>query len=168
MDSLQMAISTLRRPKFLTAIALLALLFGAPRWFTVNRTPSSTPRGIYLRQYHPFKRGDLVEVCLPHEWAVFAASRAYIRATGRCSDNSEPIIKEIGGMPGDRVFVNPSSILETDSGGRPMPKSFPGWHPILAGQIWLDGSARNSFDSRYFGTLPIENVNAVLEPLWTW
>ncbi|MGA7634789.1 MAG: S26 family signal peptidase [Terriglobales bacterium] len=146
----------------------IGALFALPRWFTVNRTPSSAPRGIYLRTAARPGRGKLVEVCLPHEVALFAASRAYIRSAGRCNENTEPIIKEIDGIQGDEVYVDPATILATDSGGRPMTQAFPGWHRIPAGQIWLDGSARNSFDSRYFGALPIENVNAVLEPLWTW
>jgi conjugative transfer signal peptidase TraF len=146
----------------------LALLFFLPHWFTVNRTPSSAPRGIYLRTHRPFKRGDLVEVCLPHNWARFAVSRAYIRASGRCSDNTEPIIKEIAGMPGDEVYVDPASILATDSGGRSMPRSYPGRHLIQAGQIWLGGNAPNCFDSRYFSSVPMDNVQAVLRPIWTW
>ena len=47
-DSLQMATSTSQRLKLLAAAALLALLFGVPHWFIVNRTASSTPRGVYL------------------------------------------------------------------------------------------------------------------------
>lgn len=152
----------------LVGMAAMAGLLALPHWFIVNRTSSSAPRGIYLRTAAPPGRENLVEVCLPHEVAVFAASRAYVRASGACTDNTEPLIKKIGGMPGDEVYVAPASILATDSGGRPMEESFPGWHRIPAGEIWLSGSARNSFDSRYFGALPITNVNAVLEPLWTW
>lgn len=155
------------RPLLVTATAVAALL-GLPRWFIVNRTPSSAPRGIYFRTAARPGRGKLVEVCLPHEVALFAASRAYIRSAGRCRDNTEPIIKEIGGIAGDEVYVDPATILAVDSGARPMPNSFPGWHRIPAGQIWLSGNARNSFDSRYFSTVPINNVQAVLVPLWTW
>ena len=157
-----------RTGSLLLPAVLIAAMFAVPHWFIVNRTASSAPRGIYLRTHAPLHRGQLVEACLPHQVALFATSRAYIRSTGRCADNTEPVIKQIGGMPGDRVYVSPAFILATDSGGRPMTQAFPGWHRIPAGQIWLDGSARNSFDSRYFGPLPIENVNAVLELLWTW
>src|SRR5438093_11205595 len=134
-----MATSMPRRPNgrrllFLAVIA--GAWFLAPHFFIVNRTPSSAARGIYLRTHAALRRGELVEVCLPHEVAVFAASRAYIRGTGRCSDNSEPVIKEIGGMPGDEVYVDSARILATDSGGRSMPRSFPGRHLIQAGQIW--------------------------------
>jgi conjugative transfer signal peptidase TraF len=155
-----------RRLLFLTGIT--GALFVAPHFFIVNRTPSSAARGIYLRTHAALRRGELVEVCLPHQVAVFAASRAYIRGTGRCSDNSEPVIKEIGGMPGDEVYVDPANILATDSGGRSMPRSFPGRHLIQAGQIWLDGNAPNSFDSRYFSSVPMNNIQAVLRPIWTW
>ena len=156
-----------RRP-LIAAAGSLAALFALPHWFIVNRTPSSAPKGIYLRTTAALARGKLVEVCLPHPVAVFAESRAYIRSAGRCGDNSEPLIKEIGGMPGDDVYVSPSAILAYDSGGRRMPDSVFGLHHVPAGQIWLSGSARNSFDSRYFSTVPIDNVQAVLVPLWTW
>jgi conjugative transfer signal peptidase TraF len=152
----------------LLAAVTIAALFALPHWFIVNRTPSSAPKGIYLRTHGPFKQGDLVEVCLPHEVAMFAVSRAYIRGTGRCTDNTEPVIKEVGGMPGDRIYVSPALILATDSGGRPMTQSFPGWHQISAGHIWLNGSARNSFDSRYFSSVPMDNVQAVLRPMVVW
>ena len=155
-----------RRLLFLAGVA--GALFLTPHFFIVNRTPSSAALGIYLRTHAALRRGELVEVCLPHEVAVFAASRAYIRGTGRCPNNSEPVIKEIGGMPGDEVYVDPASTLATDSGGRSMPRSFPGRHLIPSGQIWLDGNARNSFDSRYFSTVPMDNVQAVLRPIWTW
>jgi conjugative transfer signal peptidase TraF len=171
MDSLRTEISISPRRNtrpLLVAATALATMFAIPHWFIVNRTASSAARGIYLRTQATLRRGELVEVCLPHEVALFAASRAYIRSAGRCSDNTEPIIKEIRGMPGDEVYVDPATILAVDSGARPMPNSFPGWHRIPAGQIWLSGSARNSFDSRYFSTIPIDNVQAVLFPLWTW
>jgi conjugative transfer signal peptidase TraF len=165
----EISISPRRKTRPLLFVAgSVAVLFALPHWFTVNRTASSAPRGIYLRTHAPLHRGQLVEACLTHRVAMFAASRAYIHATGRCADNSEPVIKKIGGMAGDRVYVSAATILATDSGGRPMPLAFAGWHQIAEGQIWLNGSAHNSFDSRYFGALPIENVNAVLEPLWTW
>jgi conjugative transfer signal peptidase TraF len=170
-DSLRTEISISPQHKtrrLLVAASALAALLALPRWLIVNRTPSSTPRGIYLRTAARLGRGKLVEVCLPHEVALFAASRAYIRNAGRCSDNTEPIIKEIGGIPGDEVYIDPATILAVDSGARPMRNSFPGWHRIPAGRIWLSGSARNSFDSRYFSTIPINNVQAVLVPLWTW
>jgi len=154
-----------RRLLFLAGIGALFL---APHFFIVNRTPSSAAPGIYLCTHPALRRGELVEVCLPHAVAVFAASRAYIRGTGRCSDNTEPVIKEIGGMPGDEVYIDPATILATDSGGRPMPRSFPGRHLIQAGQIWLEGNAPNSFDSRYFSSVPMNDVQAVLRPIWTW
>jgi conjugative transfer signal peptidase TraF len=155
-----------RRLLFLAGVA--GTLLFVPHFIIVNRTPSSAAQGIYLRTHAALRRGELVEICLPHQVAVFAARRAYIRGTGRCPDNSEPVIKEIGGMPGDEVYVDPTSILATDGGGRSMPRSFPGRHVIQAGRIWLEGNAPNSFDSRYFSSVPMDNVQAVLRPIWTW
>ena len=160
-----------RRPstrRLLSLAGIAGALFLTPHFFIVNRTLSSAALGIYLRTHAALRRGELVEVCLPHAMALFAASRAYIRSSGRCADNTEPVIKEIGGMPGDEVYVDPASILAADRGGRPMRRSFPGRHHIQPGQIWLDGHAPNSFDSRYFSSVPMDNVQAVLRPIWTW
>src|SRR5689334_14160680 len=137
------SILPLRKPVML-AVGILVALTLAPRWLTINRTASSAPRGLYLRVHRPLRRGELVEVCLPHEVAVFAASRAYIRSAGRCADNSEPIVKDIGGMPGDEVYVAPATIMAADSARRPMPQSFPGWHHVPVGEVWLQGDARKS------------------------
>lgn len=170
-DSHRTAISISRRRNtrpLLVSAVLIAGLFAAPHLLIVNRTPSSAPRGIYLRTAPRLRRGEIVEVCLPHPVAVFAASRAYIRSSGRCGDNTEPVIKQIGGMPGDDVYVSPSAILTYDSRGRRMPDAAFGLHHVPPGQIWLSGSALNSFDSRYFSTVPIDNVQAVLVPLWSW
>src|SRR5690242_8121599 len=84
------------------------------RWIGWNSSTSAAPIGFYLRSKAQPKRGQLVEVCLPPEWAKFAMDRGYIRHSWRCPDGSEPLGKIIAGMPGDELDVDPSTVLKTD------------------------------------------------------
>jgi type IV secretory pathway protease TraF len=71
-------------------------------------------------------------------------------------------------MPGDLIDIDPETMLKTDTAGRPL-HHFPlGKYRLKSGEIWLSGSARNSWDSRYYGGVPIANVRANLTPLLTW
>jgi conjugative transfer signal peptidase TraF len=114
------------------------------------------------------RRGQLVEVCLPEDVAEFAIARGYIGYSSRCPDGSEPVGKIVVGMPGELVDVEPATVLNTDSLGHTI-EHFPfGEYRLKAGEIWLHGDARNSYDSRYFGGVPARNVIANLSPIWTW
>jgi conjugative transfer signal peptidase TraF len=156
-------------PKLLlivTGVSILAVV-GLSRSVGWNSSPSAAPVGFYWRSAKPLKRGDLVEVCLPHAWADFAIARGYIGHSSLCPDGSEPLGKTVLGMPGDTLWVDPATVLPRDRLGRPMPHVF-GREHLGPDEIWLHGTARNSFDSRYFGPVPLANVIANLTPLWTW
>ena len=134
----------------------------------VNTSASSTPVGLYLRTAPRPGRGKLVEVCLPSAAARLGIKRGYISHSWRCADGSEPVGKVIAGMPGDLIDIDPATVLRVDSAGRPL-THFPfGKYRLKAGEMWLYGAARNSFDSRYFGSVPVKNVIASLSPLITW
>jgi conjugative transfer signal peptidase TraF len=158
------------RLDLLLAFALIAstlLAIPAAHYIGWNSSASAAPIGFYLRTAPQPKRGQLVEVCLPPAWAQFAMDRGYIRHSWRCPDGAEPLGKIIAGMPGDVLEIDPATVLRVDSRGRPMPHVL-GKEHIGINQVWLYGSARKSFDSRYFGPVPIANVIANLTPLWTW
>jgi conjugative transfer signal peptidase TraF len=148
-------------------IASTLLAIPAAHYIGWNSSTSAAPIGFYLRTPPHPKRGQLVEVCLPPEWARFAMDRGYIRHSWRCPDGSEPLGKIIAGMPGDTLDIDPATVLRVDSMGRPMPR-VSGTERIGKDQVWLSGTARKSFDSRYFGTVPETNIIANLTPLWTW
>lgn len=132
-----------------------------------NSSPSAAPVGFYWRTAPHPGRGQLVEFCLPEDVGEFAEARGYI-GHGSCPGNAESLGKIVMGMPGDIVAVDPAAALKTDSAGRPM-EHFPfGRYQVPAGEIWVHGTARNSFDSRYFGPVPVSNLRASLEPLFTW
>jgi len=146
----------------------------------VNTTPSM-PVGIW-RVTPPvadLRRGEVVTVCLPDgDAARLAAERGYVPA-GSCPDGREPLIKPVAAVAGDLVFVTWASIsvngldldgtapLDRDTAGRPLQPFPAGAHQVQLGQVWLlAGFMRNSFDSRYYGPIPVESVQSVAHPVW--
>ncbi|MFS3191999.1 signal peptidase I [Klebsiella pneumoniae] len=85
-------------------------------------------------------------------------------------------IKFIDGVAGDKVRVNPEEttvndlmvgeglLLARESGHTEQELQREGIIP--AGHIWLMGRTKVSFDSRFWGVLPIENVIGRAYPIW--
>jgi conjugative transfer signal peptidase TraF len=149
------------------AVSILLAVVGGSHFIGFNSSPSAAAVGFYWRTAPRPGRGKLVEFCLPEDVAVFAEARGYI-GHGSCPGDAESLAKIVTEMPGDVVTVDPAAPLKTDTAGRPM-THFPfGQYRVRAGEVWVHGGARNSFDSRYFGPVPIANIRASLEPLVTW
>ena len=143
----------------------LALAFSAGLRF--NPTPS-LPKGIYhivsgAPAPKDFVRGELVSFCLEGEFAELALERGYLEA-GSCPSGLRPLLKRLAALPGD--FVDPSVFptRSVDSHGRPMsPALAPGVVPPGMALVLADHPG--SFDSRYFGFVPLESLQRV-EPLF--
>jgi len=127
-----------------------------------------------------FKRGDLVAACLPIAIAQEGLAHGYLR-TGACAGNAEPVGKIVCALAGDVVEVEPgwvgvngvrfkrSAVSAQDSAGRPLPHVAWGRRRVSAGQVWLFGSNdRRSWDSRYFGPVPLANVRGEIKPVVVW
>lgn len=139
---------------------LLALAFGAG--LRVNPTPS-LPKGIYrLSQGVPGK-GDLVTFCLDGEYAALARERGYLEA-GSCPSGLRPLLKRLAGLPGDHIEGGSLAVRTVDSQGRPMPSApLPGVIP--SGMALVLADHPGSFDSRYFGFVPLDSLQRV-EPVF--
>jgi len=120
--------------------------------------------------------GMLVSACLPPKVASIALERGYL-PEGLCSSGVAPVGKVIAALPGDTVdvtdsgsFVNgallPGSVpLLRDSKGRAMPR-LRGRFILPAETAWLySGHSPRSFDSRYYGPVPLSGVRGQLFPL---
>lgn len=150
--------------------------------FRFNPTPS-LPKGIYRIAPGAPERGDLVSFCLKSSvWTSLARERGYL-GPGSCPSGLRPLLKRLAGLPGDAVAVTPDDIQITsaagstcfwpaparrnDSMGRPLPAS-----SLRAGVI-PDGMALalarhpGSFDSRFFGLVPLAGMTRV-EPVCTF
>ena len=151
------------------AVLLMALsLQGIPPKFIWNAS-DSVPLGLYRIERAPVRRGDLVLIRLPPAIAELAHQRGYL-------PKSAYLIKFVQAVPGDhvcrfgthvlvrRIFV--ARALPRDRLGRRMPV----WHGcrrLAADELFVLADNPESFDSRYFGTVPIRAVIGRALLLWS-
>lgn len=145
-----------------------------------NTTPS-LPMGLWFVSEMPEQpqRGLVAEFCLPEAHAAFARQRGYVGA-GTCEDGSMPLLKPIAALPGDVVEITDMDVQvngvavvpagrSEDGMGRPLPLLPNGTYRVRAGEVWLlSGHNPNSFDSRYFGGIPIASLARSARPLVTF
>jgi conjugative transfer signal peptidase TraF len=167
----------------ITGIAIAAAILiavGDAFGVLISNTDSAAPAGVYRVVSGKFHRGDLVAACLPIWIAQQGLARGYLR-TGACPGDAEPVGKIVGALPGDIVEIEPawigvngmrfkrSVVAERDSAGRALPHVAWGSHRVQAGEVWLFGlNDRRSWDSRYFGPVPLANVRGQIKPVVVW
>jgi conjugative transfer signal peptidase TraF len=161
--------------------AVMAGLAGAnAAGLRFNETPSM-PLGLWrvAGAHAPVRRGDIVAVCPPETDAVrVAAERGYI-PTGHCAGGYKPLLKPVAATGGDVVAISAAGVavngqevpataqLALDSAGRPLKPVSVGSYRVAPGEIWLlSGYDPRSFDSRYFGPVPVANVQGIARPVW--
>jgi len=138
-------------------------------WLVWNAS-ASAPVGLYRVVAGPAERGTLVLVRPPANVTALAAERGYLPA-------GVPLIKRVAARAGNhvcavgaRVFLSghrPIHRLKTDAAGRPLPH-WSGCRRLAEDEVFLlMADAPDSFDSRYFGPVPLASVMGRLVPLWT-
>jgi len=159
---------------------MTALATASAAGVRINTTPSM-PGGLWMivsARTAP-KRGDIVAVCLPDGAALRQAThRGYI-AAGPCPDEAEPLVKPVAAVSGDLVTVSANGISVNeaplantaaparDEAGRVLQPVPAGSYRVAPDEVWLlSGHDPRSFDSRYFGAVPIADVLGVARPLW--
>ncbi len=172
-------VAAARSAAVLIALLLAAvLLFGDLLGLRINLSPS-IPIGLYRRVHEPILRGALVEACLPKSIATLARKRGYLRG-GSCPDGTEPVAKTVAALPGDTVELTDQALivnglelprtatLSTDREGRELQRFARGVHAVGANEVWLLGTSDpRSWDSRYYGPIPLENIRSAVRPLVT-
>ncbi|RIL03541.1 MAG: conjugal transfer protein TraF [Proteobacteria bacterium] len=164
---------------FAVAVTTAALLVGAGVPVRINWT-ASAPVGIYSTQAAiGVSRNDLVEVCLQGSVATLGRVRGYL-APGTCPNGVSPVLKRVVAVAGDhielqRIFVavngrviDRSQRHSMDSLGRPLrPVAF-GRRVVRDDEVWVLGVHRQrSWDSRYFGPIPVSSIAGIVRPLLT-
>ena len=161
----------------LSFLMLLALLWQAGYRLNLTR---SLPAGLYRITGGPVQRGWLASFCLEDaEYVSLARERGYL-AAGSCPSGLRPLLKVISGLPGDvielvegLITVNGQSlagtaVVDMDSKERPAPPSRLAPGVIQQGRaLVLSQHHSGSFDSRYFGLVPLEALRRV-EPVLTF
>lgn len=166
------------RCAFRLTLFFLLFLFAAgtllQRNFVINTT-ESFPRGIYRKEAREFRKGDLVLVCPPDRPIFHDALGAGLLSPGLCPGGLGYLIKQVAAIEGD--FVEISSTGVTINGERlknSRRQSIRLGHmelPVrreLHKEVVLMSPHPLSFDSRYFGIIPVSAVLTSLEPLFLW
>jgi conjugative transfer signal peptidase TraF len=152
-----------RRHLFAVAAAGILLLMtslrgGTPR--LVWNASSSVPLGLYSVEPGPVRRGDLVLIRLPPAVAELADQRGYL-------PKSIYLIKYVWAIPGDQVCRFGTYVLvrgmlvvralPRDNLSRRMPV-WRGCRTLRSGEFFVLAYGPQSFDSRYFGLVPVTSV----------
>lgn len=144
----------------------------------LNLTPSE-PLGIW--RIEPLSRdpivGDLVFICPPSTPKFEEAwRRGYLRR-GLCVGGFAPLIKTVAALPGqiieigdtvaiDGAVLDASLVRQSDGQGRPIIPYSGGIVP--PGHVFLRSSFASSYDSRYFGPVPISGLLGLANPILTF
>ncbi|KKB84627.1 conjugal transfer protein TraF [Devosia limi DSM 17137] len=144
----------------------------------INLTPSY-PLGLW--RIAPLERpagvGDLIFIC-PPDTPTFrqAAERGYLRR-GLCPGWLSPLIKTIVATPGQHIAVDvavtidgallaASALRPTDAEGRVLVAHDGGAVPI--GHLFVHSDFAGSYDSRYFGPIPVAGLLGLAHPVLTY
>jgi conjugative transfer signal peptidase TraF len=139
-------------------------------------TTNSLPLGIYVITSDP--TAPLVEFCPEGDFSALSSSRGY-RPPGPCPDGAAPLLKPVIANSGDTVAVVNEGIRvngrllpntapqRVDTAGRPLTAWPPGAYAVAPATLWVASTYHpDSFDSRYFGPIPVRLVRHRLRSLW--
>ncbi len=146
--------------------------------YRLNLTPSE-PIGLWRIQplNRPARGGDVIFICPPErpdmEWA---ARRGYLRS-GLCAGGYAPLIKMVAAVAGqhvaigrtiliDRVPLPNSRLSSIDGKGRSLTPYAGG--VIREGFVFLHSDFEGSYDSRYFGPLPVAGILGLAKEVLTF
>lgn len=166
-------------------LILLAAHLCLPLFGLYCNFSDSQPLGLY-RQISDdpatIRRGDLVRICLDGEAADLTAARGYVEMMWldtSCRHQLRPLLKTVAGLPGDRIHIDAEGVhvngvliansrpLAQDGSQRPMPRQ-PADSTIADGMLWLAAPNPYSWDSRYYGAVPLTGVRGIVRPFITF
>lgn len=152
-----------------TVLLFVVVMGAASTSFVWNATPS-LPTGLYYLDRSPgqYAYGDLIYFETPA--LALARERKYL-------PRSAKFAKYIVGMPGDRICIDAQSQRFSINGydyGPAYPFDYdmqplspiPGCYTVPAGHVLPATPYSRSYDGRYFGAVPMHDIEGVLTPLF--
>jgi conjugative transfer signal peptidase TraF len=166
-------------PFYAMGVAALVVSIGVLAWkhwgpqLLINET-ASEPRGLYRLtrlSTAEFRRGMYVVFPVPRDMRALVYGRHWM-------PDGVPFLKELAALTGDRVCVNTDGleingryvgpVYREDSQGRPLPQHF-GCFDVQEGMFFAASAHLDkSFDGRYFGALPLNQLLGEARPVWTF
>ena len=165
----------------LGALAIAAMLLWTGFGVVFNYTHSA-PFGLYREQFDSEAAihgpAPYVFFCPDRRWSSMHGEPNYRDPMRTCPDGLSPLIKPVVAWPGDLVSVSANGIsvngqmlknsapIERDSKGQQLSPFAAGKYTVGPKELWVVSSfSPRSFDSRYFGPIPLKSVHSWLRPL---
>ncbi|KRA65255.1 conjugative transfer signal peptidase TraF [Rhizobium sp. Root651] len=158
--------------------SILLVVTAVAGGYRINLTPSE-PLGLWriIPLHRPAAVDDLLFICPPETAAMRAArARGYLRS-GSCPGGVAPLIKTVIAVAGQHIEigvsvsvdgwgVSSSSLALRDGKGRPLTPFPSGIVP--PGYVFLHSTFPGSYDSRYFGPVPISGILGLAQEVFTY
>ena len=154
---------------YLSVLISIGAMLTLGYWFNLNwnLTPS-LPMGIYRTEKvdRANLKGKIVSFC-PPDTVIFRAARDQgTLKWGHCPSGFAPLLKRVVAVPGDvvrvvnRVVVNGKSVNHGSliKEVAALYRSTPVLQTLTDRELWVMGDTEDSFDSRYFGAIPVGSV----------
>ena len=145
-------------------LATLVIPEGRGRLLIYNGTPS-VPLGFYRRAlWQAVEPGVIVALTPPEaaralgwtEHTLFLKHVVAVAGGRYCITDRETTVEGVSYAP-----------PQAESDGRPLPHPT-GCATVPPGQVFVLNDVPQSFDSRYFGPVPVSLITGVYVPLWTF
>jgi conjugative transfer signal peptidase TraF len=164
------------------AVAAICMMIVWVSFGLVFNYTHSVPFGIYRGISDPVRTphnpAPYVFFCPDVRWPSMQGQPNYRDPMRTCPDGFSPLIKPVVTWPGDTVKISVAGIAVN---GQPIPNTTAisrdskghELHPFPAGiyraqkdELWVVSSfSPRSFDSRYFGPIPLRSVRSWVRPL---
>ena len=164
------------------AVAAVATMFTWVGFGLIFNYTHSVPFGIYREIADPASTphtpAPYVFFCPDVRWPSMNGQPNYRDPMRTCPDGFSPLIKPVVAWPGDIVETSAAGIvvngqplpntatISRDSTGRQLHPFPAGKYRVQKDELWVISSfSPRSFDSRYFGPIPLRSVHSWIRPL---
>ena len=164
------------------AVAAVATMFAWVGFGLIFNYTHSVPFGIYREIAAPAgtprNPAPYVFFCPDVRWPSMKGQPNYRDPMRTCPDGFSPLIKPVVAWPGDMVETSAAGIvvngqplpntatISCDSTGRQLHPFPAGKYRVQKDELWVVSSfSPRSFDSRYFGPIPLKSVHSWIRPL---
>jgi conjugative transfer signal peptidase TraF len=163
------------------AVGVLGITVAGVAFGVVFNYTHSAPFGLYKRIANPtavpHEPAPYVFFCPDLRWPAMKDQPNYRSPMRSCPDGFAPLIKPVVAWPGDTVQTSSEGLtingrllphtltIGRDSQGHTVHPYPSGIYHVQPGQLWVVSAfSPRSFDSRYFGPIPIRSVNMWVRP----
>ena len=164
------------------AVVAVAAMFAWVGLGLIFNYTHSVPFGIYREiadpASTPHNPAPYVFFCPDVRWQSMKGQPNYRDPMRSCPDGFSPLIKPVIAWPGDIVETSAAGIvvngqplsntatINRDSTGRQLHPFPAGTYRVQKEELWVVSSfSPRSFDSRYFGPIPLRSVHSWIRPL---